>query len=262
MPQEKVTLRLSPNADLIRDDKFLDAIVKVAKERSLPVQVEGSILCHAFYKLDQEGIPVVLSNAPKYYRKRNRQVFGKLVRDKIPANIVAGGETVKEARLAQADLATGLAGKLLEEIEEFLRAPNPDDKAAEIADLFEVVKGIALASGLSWSQIEKLAKEKSTKRGGFKDGRVLVETTLPHRDCPIERLEQVHLGDLGAVETTEDVAEIPASNLVATANGPGIIFSFEDDTARFRVSLREGRVQITKLDTKVPAPNDDQPELF
>jgi predicted house-cleaning noncanonical NTP pyrophosphatase (MazG superfamily) len=262
LPDEKVTLKLSPHANLIRDEEFLDAIVKVAKERSLPVQVEGSILGHAFYKLDQEGIPVVLSNAPKYYRKRNRQVFGKLVRDKIPANIAAGGETVIEAKLATADLALGLAGKLLEEVEEFLRAPNQSEKAAEIADLLEVVKGIASASGLSWKQIDKMAREKSTKRGGFKDGRVLVETTLPHRDSPIERQEQVRLGDLGAVETTENTVEIPASSLVATANGPGVIFSFEDDTARFRVSLRGGRVQFVRLDSKVPESPNDQRELF
>ena len=119
-----------------------------------------------------------------------------------------GGETVKEARLAKADLELGLAGKLLEEVEEFLRAPSQGEKTAEVADILEVVKGMAAASGLSWSQIEKLAKEKSSKRGGFKDGRVLLETTLPHRDSPIERQEQVRIGDLGVVESTEELAEI------------------------------------------------------
>ena len=76
LPTEKVTIRLSPEANLIRDELFLDAVVEAAKRKSLPVQVDGSILGHTFYKLDQEGIPVVLANAPKYYRKRNRQVFG------------------------------------------------------------------------------------------------------------------------------------------------------------------------------------------
>lgn len=262
LPSEKVTLQLSPDADLIRDETFLDAIVAVAKEKSLPVQVEGSILGHAFYKLDQEGIPVVLSNAPKYYRKRNKQIFGKLVRDKIPANIAAGGETVKVAKLAKSDLNLGLAGKLLEEIEEFLRASDTEEKAEEIADILEVVKGLASSCGFSWAHIERLAKEKARKRGGFKDGRVLIETALPHRDSPVERQEQVRIAALGRVECTETLAEVPASSLLSTANGPGVIFSFEEDSSRYRVSIKNGRLQIARLDTKVPDSNGGQRELF
>ncbi len=262
LPEEKVTLRLSPQANLIRDEAFLDAIVKVAKERAMPVQVEGSILGHAFYKLDQEGIPVVLSNAPKYYRKRNRQVFGKLVRDKIPAAIAAGGETVREAKLAKADLPVGLAGKLLEEMEEFLCSTHADEQAAEIADMLEVVKGIATATNHSWAKIERLAKEKAAKRGGFKDGRVLIETALPHRNSPIERQEQVRAADLGGVERSRTLVEIPASSLVATANGPGVIFSYEEDSARFRVSIKDGAVQIARLDSAVPERDTKQRSLF
>lgn len=262
LPNEKVTLRLSPDANLIRDETFLDAIIAVAKERSLPVQVEGSILGHAFYRLDQEGIPVVLSNAPKYYRKRNSQVFGKLVRDKIPANIAAGGETVKEAKLAKSDLGLGLAGKLLEEMEEFLRAPSEKEQAAELADILEVVKGLAAAGGFSWAQIERIAKEKAAKRGGFRDGRVLIETALPHRDSPLERQEQVRLSDLGKVECGENLVEIPTSSLAATANGPGVIFSYAEDTARYRVSIKDGQLQIARLDARIPETKSGQRELF
>lgn len=262
LPNEKVTLRLSPEANLIRDEAFLDSIVKVAKERGLPVQVEGSILGHAFYKLDQEGIPVVLSNAPKYYRKRNRQVFGKLVRDKIPAAIAAGGETVREAKLAKADLPVGLAGKLLEEMEEFLRATDAEEQAAEIADMLEVVKGLAAATNHSWTSIERIAKAKTEKRGGFRDGRVLIETALPHRDSPLERQEQVRAADLGGVESSKTLVEIPSSALVATATGPGVIFTYEDDSARFRVSIKDGAVQIARLDSAVPDVDAKQGSLF
>jgi len=262
IPIEKVTLQLSPEADLIRDDSFLEAVIAVAKERSLPVQLEGSILGHAYYRLNQENIPVLLNNAPKYYRKRNAQVFGKLVRDKIPANIAEGGETVKEAKLATNDMQVALAGKLLEELDEFLRAYSETDSAAELADLLEVLKGLANSSGHSWSRIERLAKEKATKRGGFKDGRVLIETALPHRDSPIERTEQVRVSDLGRVESRENSVEVPPSALVSTSKGPGVIFSFQGDTARFRVAIKEGKLVLTRLDTKVPELDEKQQSLF
>lgn len=262
LSDEKVTIRLSPEANLIRDEALLDAVVTAAKEKSLPVLMEGSILGHAFYRLNQEGIPVVLANAPKYYRKRNRQVFGKLVRDKIPAAIAAGGETVKEAKLVKSELRLGLAGKLLEETDELLRAQNEQEQAAEIADILEVVKGLAATSGISWAKIERLAKEKAAKRGGFKDGRVLIETALPHRDSPLERQEQVRASVLGAVECTNTLAEIPASALVASVNGPGVIFSYEDDSTRYRVSIKNGSVQIVRLDSAVPETGNEQEELF
>ena len=184
------------------------------------------------------------------------------MRDKIPAAIAAGGETVKEAKLVKSELRLGLAGKLLEETDELLRAQNEQEQAAEIADILEVVKGLAATSGISWAKIERLAKEKAAKRGGFKDGRVLIETALPHRDSPLERQEQVRASVLGAVECTNTLAEIPASALVASVNGPGVIFSYEDDSTRYRVSIKNGSVQIVRLDSAVPETGNEQEELF
>ena len=262
VPSEKVTLQLSPEADLIRDNNFLESVIALALERNLPVQLEGSILGHAYYRLNQENIPVVLTNAPKYYRKRNAQVFGKLVRDKIPTNIAKGGETVREAKLAKGDMEVGLAGKLLEELNEFLKAHTDDDRAAELADVLEVVKGLANCSGHSWSKIEKIAREKVLKRGGFKEGKVLIETALPHRDSPIERQEQVRIFDLGKVESKDNTVVIPPSTLVATSKGPGVIFSFQDDPSRFRASIKDGKLVLTRLDTKIAETNTKQQELF
>ena len=262
VPAEKVTLKLSPEADLIRDDSFLESVIALAKARNLPVQLEGSILGHAYYRLNQENIPVVLSNAPKYYRKRNAQIFGKIVRDKIPASIAEGGESVREAKLAKADLQVGLAGKLLEELDEFLRAPSSQDSAAELADLLEVLKGLANSSGHSWSKIEKLAKEKAAKRGGFKDGKVLIETALPHRDSPIERKEHVRISDLGRVEVRGNSVEVPPGALASTSKGPGVIFSFHEDPTRYRISIKEGRIVLTRLDSKVVETDEKQQNLF
>lgn len=262
IPTERVTLQLSPEADLIRDDTFLEAVICAAKARALPVQLAGSILGHAYYRLNQENVPVILTNAPKYYRKRNAKIFGKLVRDKIPTNIAEGGETVREAKLAKNDLQIGLAGKLLEELDELLRASSAEDSAAELADILEVLKGLALCSGHSWSKIKRMAKEKAAKRGGFKDGKVLIETALPHRDSPIERKEQVRISDLGRVESRENFVEIPPSTLVSTSKGPGVIFSFQGDPARYRISIREGKFVLTRLDARVAEIDKKQQELF
>ncbi|MCP8896351.1 nucleoside triphosphate pyrophosphohydrolase [Shinella daejeonensis] len=262
LPPEKVTIQLLPEANLIRDESFLDKIVDIAKEKQLPVQLEGSILSHVFYKLNQAGISVVLSNSPKYYRKRQKKIFGKLVRDKIPTNIAAGGEAVREAKIAKSDLNIALAGKLLEEVEELLKASSREDQAAELSDILEVLKGLAKAYNVEWSDVETLALQKAEKRGGFEDGRVLIETALPHRDSLLERDEHVRITDLGRVDCTDTRAEIPSSSLMATAFGPGVIFSFEDDPVRFRVAMRQGRLQITKIDQKVPQENKAQRELF
>ena len=262
IPDETVTLQLSPEADLIRDEAFLEAVISTAKEKGLPVQLEGSILGHAYYRLNQENIPVVLANAPKYYRKRNAQVFGKLVRDKIPASIAKSGETVREATLAGQDKEIALAGKILEELDEFLRADTEDDRAAELADLLEVLKGLAHSAGYSWSKIERLAKEKASKRGGFKEGRVLIETALPHRDSPLERTEQVRVADLGRVESREDSVFVPPTALVATSHGPGVIFSFQGDAARYRISVKSGKLQLTRLDTMTLERDEKQQSLF
>jgi predicted house-cleaning noncanonical NTP pyrophosphatase (MazG superfamily) len=261
-PLERVTLQLSPEADLIRDNAFMESVIEVAKARGLPVQLEGSILGHAYYRLNQENIPVVLRNAPKYYRKRNAQVFGKIVRDKIPATIAKGGESVREAKLAKDDLQIGLAGKLIEELDEFLRAKNKDEGAAELADMLEVIKGLASCGGHSWSGIEQIAKEKETKRGGFNDGKVLIETALPHRDSPIEREQQVRIADLGRVESRENSVQVPPSALVSTSKGPGVIFSFQGDTTRYRISIKEGKVILTKLDRRFEGAHEKQQELF
>lgn len=262
VPTQKVTLQLMPDANLIRDEDFLDRIVEVAKSRQLPVQLEGSILGHAFYKLNQAGISIVLSNAPKYYRKRNRQVVGKLVRDKIPHNIVAGGETIREARLARDDLGLGLAGKLVEEIEELLRANSPQERIGEMADILEVVKGLAHAYEVDWQDVERQAQEKAAYRGGFRDGRILVETALPHRGELLERQVHVRLAELGRVETSPNTVEMGAGMLMATTLGPGIIFAFEDDPTRYRVSMRKGKLQLTRLNQRGDTPDASQPDLF
>lgn len=262
LPPGRVTLKLSPEASLIRDEGFIDRVIQVAKIRSLPIELDGSILGHTYYKLSQEQIPVILSNEPKYYRKRRKQVFGKIVRDKIPANIAAGGEAVREAKLAREDLRLGLSGKLLEELEELIRARSHEERTAELADVLEVLRGLAGSLSLDWNDIEEASQRKREKRGGFVDGRVLIETSLPRRNNPLDTEELVSLGDLGKVEVKETQVEIPVTSLIATVCGPGFIFSFLGDPMRYRLALRDGTVRVTKLDRGQLTSNAKQTEMF
>lgn len=262
LPPGKMTIQLSPEANLIRDETFLNAIIEVAKNNGIPVQLEGSILGHAFYRLNQEGIPVVLANAPKYYRKRMRKSFGKLVRDKVPTNIVAGGEMVKEARLAKTDLGSALAGKMIEEIEELLRATTCTDQIAELADVLEVTKGLANAYGHDWTKVEALAEKKAEERGGFQDGRVLMETALPHRNSPLEEVDQIRITDLSIVDSAKMQVEIPSGSLMGTVNGIGVIFTFDGEPLRYRVSIKGGKLRIAKIDQTGSRKASRQADLF
>lgn len=262
LPVGNVTIRLSPEANLIRNDVFLDHVIEVAKRRSLPVEIQGSILGHTYYKLNKAGVPVILANAPKYHRKRQAQTYGKIVRDKIPATIAAGGEAVVESKLNKDDLRLALAGKLIEEIEEFVSAKSADDREGELADLLEVIRGAAKAAGIEWDRILSVAEAKRNDRGGFYDGRVLIETSLPRPSSPLEAQKYVRLSDLGAITSETSRVEIPATALVSTAAGAALTFSFLDDSEKFRIALKQGKLVVTRLGKQEGLTPKSQLRLF
>lgn len=247
LPSGNFTIKLLPEANLIRNDEFLDRVIEIAKDRNLPVEVQGSILGHTYYKLNKAAVPVILANAPKYYRKRQAQTFGKIVRDKIPSAIAAGGEAVVESRLNRNDLCLALSGKLIEELEEFVAAKTIDDREGELADLLEVMRGVAMASGIDWDRIVSVAQAKREKRGGFSDGRVLIETSLPRPSSPLETQKYVRLSDLGVVESDVSKVEIPATSLIGTAAGGSVTFSFLDDADKFSVTLKQGKLVVRRI---------------
>jgi hypothetical protein len=55
---QKVILRILPEADLVRDESFLDAVIALAKEYSAPVELAGSLLGHAYYRLRNADLMV------------------------------------------------------------------------------------------------------------------------------------------------------------------------------------------------------------
>ena len=96
--------------------------------------------------------------------------YNKLVRDNIPQIIESTGASCSYRILEEADYLTMLDKKLDEELAEFRQSGDPE----ELADLLEVICGLAEARGCSWEQLLLLREQKRQKRGGF-EKRILSE---------------------------------------------------------------------------------------
>ncbi|MFF3439526.1 nucleoside triphosphate pyrophosphohydrolase [Streptosporangium sp. NPDC002721] len=96
--------------------------------------------------------------------------MGKLVRDRIPEIIRAGGGEPVVTVLGEADYREALLEKLFEEAAELREAPAAG-VAEEIADVLEVLRAVATVHGYEWADIEKVAEAKRAERGAF-SGRI------------------------------------------------------------------------------------------
>jgi predicted house-cleaning noncanonical NTP pyrophosphatase (MazG superfamily) len=108
--------------------------------------------------------------------------YNKLVRDRIPEIIKADGVDYK-TRIAKDDkeYENLLLKKLQEEVDEFKREPS----AEEIADVLEVIEGIARIKGISLDEIKQKKLEKRKNRGSFTK-RIVLEWTK-EKETIIER---------------------------------------------------------------------------
>jgi len=100
----------------------------------------------------------------------------KLVRDLIPDIIRATGRVPVVRRLSDEDYRTALRVKAQEELDELVDATG-GDLVEELADLHEVLRGIAAHDGIAWSAVEAAATAKRATRGGF-DERVWLEDVV------------------------------------------------------------------------------------
>ena len=95
--------------------------------------------------------------------------YNKLVRDLIPEVIKASGEEF-EIEVAQVqERAELLEAKLMEEVNEYLEDKNLE----ELADIMEVLFGLAHNLGYTEEDLLNKREEKLKERGGFKEGIVL-----------------------------------------------------------------------------------------
>lgn len=105
-------------------------------------------------------------------------IHQKLVRDGIPAIILANGDSSVVDVLSHEDFIEALFAKMAEELAE-LRAAGPDGQLAELADVHETFAALTLALGHSEAAVRSAASAKFFAVGGFKNRIWLESTTQP-----------------------------------------------------------------------------------
>jgi predicted house-cleaning noncanonical NTP pyrophosphatase (MazG superfamily) len=209
-------LALEPQVEFFRNEDFLQTVIAVARERNLPVELYGSTLSHAYYTLIRSGITVLPADESKHSRARQLQVFGKMVRDEIPAKIEQRGERVVLAKIKKAESRAALLTKLLEEMHELRSAESPQEVVAELADVHEVVRSLSAVTGVDWKEVETAAEEKRQTRGGFEQGVVLMKTAWPSRGQEGQQeIREIALKALGRATTTARGGQIAYAALLA-----------------------------------------------
>lgn len=97
------------------------------------------------------------------------KTYNKLVRDLIPEVIRKSGKECK-VEVAPVEARTELLeAKLMEEVNEYLEDRNLE----ELADIMEVLFGLAHNLGYSEEELLNRREEKFRERGGFKESIVL-----------------------------------------------------------------------------------------
>lgn len=97
------------------------------------------------------------------------KIYNKLVRDKILEIIKASGKNCDIHIAAKEEYTKLLEEKLQEEVNEYLKDKNLE----ELADILEVVFGLAGTLGYTEEELIKVSDDKARERGGFKDRIVL-----------------------------------------------------------------------------------------
>ena len=236
---------------LMRDTKFIRSVGAAAKIAGVPVILHGSTLAHAYYQLRREECTVVTPGEKEHSRVRRATTFGKLVRDKIPARIAARHELEATLKLPNEVIKGFLIGKLIEEAMEVRHAETTDDKAGELADLYEVVRALAHAEKVPLSDILKRANEKRRKAGGFDGGIVLLQTGIrgryrkPSGKARKESKAAEQGSQVLARKIGEDTYEIPFSFFGFMENGLTRSLMLEGIDARLDVTLKADRIVIS-----------------
>ena len=192
-PEKPVILTLRPDVDLLRDRGFVNEVADLATKFHLPVELEGSLLSHVYYLLEQAGVAVRAVDART--RLEPRRTFGKLVRDLVPIRIERRGELADVYHPEPAELISVVRAKLVEEALEHYWATSPHEAREELADLLEIIRTAARVQGIDIDDVEETAAKKREKRGGFDAGIVLVETRDPDDRAARSLLDDQPRGD-------------------------------------------------------------------
>ena len=172
-------------------------------------------------------------------------------------------------RLRPEEAFVALVGKLFEEGLELNAAVRKEDRLEELADVLEVVRGLATNAGVEWDTLVDAALVKRSKRGGFEQQTVLLETERPKPNAAgaLEMSEgdtghAIHLRDLGVMAVDGSVASISFSRLLANSSMT-VELALGGRTIKLSIALAGGRlqVQIAEGQGSKEAPNP-QLDLF
>lgn len=102
--------------------------------------------------------------------ERRRFRFEKIIRDKIPDIMKKKNKQPVLRVLEGDDYILKLKEKLVEEMEEFMRAASPEEGCLELADMLEVIHALSTALGQSYESVEQQRIAKKNEKGGFEGG--------------------------------------------------------------------------------------------
>jgi len=251
----QVVIALEPDIQNYRDHDFIKAVAAYAVQHSIPVEIKGSPLAHAYYLLRHAGCTVFSSFAPAYERVRQKRQFGKLVRDHVVEKIGDGGERPVSFNLPSDDRAPAFFAKMIEEGLEVLRAQNDDERLEELADVYEVLRGWIEGAAFELAEVAVAADEKRQRLGGFDRGDVLVETGTGGADRAS-----------GSALTFEQITRprqhrhgvsIPAGRLALIASGRKSLIEVPGSEAAFELSMNDdGELVLTQV--SIPADGEGQ----
>lgn len=91
------------------------------------------------------------------------KIYNKLVRDNIEEIMLNKGLKPVTRILDDKEYLSELNKKLLEEVQEYLES----EEVEELADIEEVILAILKTKNITKENLEKIRKEKSSKRGAF-----------------------------------------------------------------------------------------------
>lgn len=102
--------------------------------------------------------------------------WNKLVRDRVPEIIAAGGARPVTRTLTDAEYDGALRQKIVEEGHEALCASDRASLATELADILEVVCALATVTGIPADDLDALRRDRAAARGAFEKRVFLIET--------------------------------------------------------------------------------------
>ena len=159
--------------------------------------------------------------------------------------------------MAKIELPVGLAEKLLEEIEEFLCSTDAGEQAAEIADMLEVVKGLATATLVAHDTALPVAShgfhDKSGERAAI--GALLEEVSLAGHVITVDAPHTVRDTARSIVEShNADYLMTVKANAPETYETLGTIEWNRDATGAFEEEPTKGhgRIERRRIQTMTP----------